>query len=76
MNEITRWECTPQEYIRELFNDTKDGKLMIMYYPGKPHLPYKKTYEVKWKEADVKPLIREYERLTGMFIKFGKILQS
>ena len=72
MNEITRWECTPQEYIRELFNDTKEGKLMIMYYPGKPHLPYKKIYEVDWKETDVDLLIKEYERLTSMFIKFGK----
>ena len=33
MTEDIRSECTPQDYIRKLYCETKDGELTINYFP-------------------------------------------
>ena len=55
MNEDIRRECTPQDYIRKLFHETKDGKLKIHYFPFLDQ-PYSSTYRMDWTKNDADAL--------------------
>lgn len=72
MDEMKRKECTPQEYIRELFAETKDGKLSIKnkFYGIEPS--YTMTYEIDWTEQDVELMVKRYDDLVASLEKIGK----
>lgn len=74
MTEEMRKELTPQQYIRQLFSETKDGKLKITYhYPFDIEEPYTITYEMDWSEADAEAMVQRYEDLETMLRKFGEL---
>ena len=64
MNENTRRELTPQEYIYKLFEETEDGKLRIKYYPFFDQ-SYGMNYFVDWNKEDVVTLVNRYDQLTS-----------
>lgn len=62
MIDEARWNITPAQLIRNLFDRTADGKLAITYY----HVieePYTCTYDVTWTAADAEALIEQHTRL-------------
>lgn len=74
MTQETRRELTPQQYIRQLFAETKDGKLKITYhYPLDIEEPYTVTYEMDWTKEDSEVMVQQYEGLTTMLRKFGAL---
>ncbi len=72
MNENTRAECTPQEYVRKLFEETKDGKLTINYFPILDQ-PYSSTYKMDWTEQDAENVVQQYSSLTSALARIGKL---
>lgn len=74
MTQEMRREMTPQQYIRQLFSETKDGKLDITYhYPLDVEEPYTITYAMDWTEKDVETMVQRYESLSAMLRKFGTL---
>ena len=72
MTQDMRRELTPQQYIRQLFAETKDGKLDITYhYPLDIEPPYTLTYAMDWTEKDAETMVEQYECLSAMLQKFG-----
>lgn len=71
MTEEMRSKLTPQEYIRQLFKETKDGRLPITYYPyiGEPETL---TYNVSWTENDAEQIIAKYNLLTSALTRIGR----
>ncbi len=71
MTEEMRSKLTPQEYIRQLFKETKDGRLPITYYPyiGEPETL---TYNVSWTENDAEQIIAKYDLLTSALTRIGR----
>jgi hypothetical protein len=67
-----RNNLTPQDYIRQLFRETKDGKLSITYAPfiGKPETS---TYQVNWTEVDVEEIVHRYNLLTFALARIGQL---
>jgi aminopeptidase C len=47
MNVEVRRELSPQEFIRQLFAETKDGKVSMEYAPFFDE-PYTMTYDMDW----------------------------
>lgn len=76
MNENNRWEITPQQYVRKLFAETKDGKLDITNYPTNGHPIYVSTHEMDWNEEDVEALIQRFETLEAMLKRFGQMAEE
>ena len=72
MTEEMRIDLTPQGYIRQLFRETKAGKLAITYYPfaGEPDL---RTYEVNWTTEDAERIIQRYMLLTSALARIGRL---
>lgn len=74
MTEEKRKSLTPQQYIRQLYADTKDGKLDITYYhPQNLEPPYTKTYEMAWGELDAEAMVQRYEKMETMLRKFARL---
>lgn len=71
MTEEMRSKLTPQEYIRQLFKETKDGRLSITYYPyiGEPETL---TYNVSWTENDAEQIIAKYDLLTSALTRISR----
>lgn len=71
MTEEMRSKLTPQEYIRQLFKETKDGRLPITYYPyiGEPETL---TYNVSWTADDAEQIIAKYDLLTSALTRIGR----
>ena len=63
MTETKRRECTPQQYLLELFSETKDGILKINYFPYNKMPEYSLTYKMDWTEQDAKNLADRYTTL-------------
>ena len=65
----------PVQYIRNLMNSIKDGKLTIEYhYPLEPSKPsFTETYDVSCTAADADEFISKYEALTGALEAIGKV---
>ena len=63
MTEEMRNDLTPQGYIRQLFRETRDGKLSITCYPfdGEPKTY---THAVHWNEEDAEEIVKRYTLLT------------
>ena len=72
MNEDIRRECTPQEYICKMFEETRDGKLKINYYPFLDQ-PYSSTYRMDWTKQDAEKLVERYNALTDALTRIGKL---
>jgi hypothetical protein len=69
-----RSELTPQQYIRQLFSETKDGKLDITYhYPLDIEDPYTINYTMDWTEKDAETIVQLYDALATMLRKFGQL---
>lgn len=75
MTEEQRWSITPQQYIRKLFAETKDGKVAFTVFPELEE-PYEYTCEANWSEADAEGLVQKYETLAAMLYKFGKMAEE
>lgn len=74
MTQEMRRELTPQQYIRRLFAETKDGKLKITYhYPLDVQQPYTITYRMDWTQNDVEAVVQQYEALSAMLRKIGTL---
>lgn len=71
MTREMRSDLTPQDYIRHMFQETKDGKLSITYYPhiGEPEIL---TYPVNWSEDDAEEIVRKYDLLTLALARIGQ----
>ena len=67
-----RKELSPQEFIRQLFAETKDGKVSIEYAPFFDE-PYTMTYEMDWTAEDVENLVRHYDALAAALTRIGKL---
>lgn len=72
MNEDIRRECTPQDYIRKLFHETKDGKLKIHYFPFLDQ-PYSSTYRMDWIKNDAETMVERYNTLTSALTRIGEL---
>lgn len=59
-----RRELTPQEFIRQLFAEARDGKVSIEYAPFLDE-PYTMTYEIDWTAEDAEKLVQRYDALTA-----------
>lgn len=74
MTQEMRRELTPLQYIRQLFAETRDGKLEITYhYPQDIEEPYTVTYRMAWTEKDVEAVTQRYEALTAVLRKIGTL---
>lgn len=74
MTQEMRRELTPQQYIYQLYAETKDGKLEITYhYPLDIEPPYTITYGMDWTAEDAENLVLQYEGLETMLRKFGAL---
>ena len=67
-----RRELSPQEFIRQLFAETKDGKVSIEYAPFFDE-PYTMTYDMDWSAEDVENLVQRYDALTAALTHIGKL---
>lgn len=72
MDENTRRECTPQEYIRKLFEETKDGKLTIHYFPIFDQ-SYSSTYQMDWSHKDAESMVARYDALTSALTHIAEL---
>ena len=72
MTENVLGKCTPQEYILKLFEETKDGKLTINYYPILDQ-QYSLTYDMNWLRHDAENLLKRYNDLTNALERIGKL---
>ena len=72
MTREVRDDLTPQGYIRQMFRETKDGKLSITYYPfiGAAETS---TYQVNWSEEDSETIVQKYNLLTFALARIGRI---
>lgn len=72
MTKEMRKDLTPQDYIRQMFCETKDGKLSITYYPyvGEPETI---TYQVNWAEEDTEQIVQKYNLLTDALSRIGRL---
>ena len=68
-------ETTPVQYIRNLMNSIKEGKLTITYHdPLEPSKPsYTETYDVSCTAADADEFVSKYESLTSALEAIGKV---
>ena len=71
MTEDIRKECTPQDYIRRLFCETKGGELKISYFPFLDQ-PYSFTYRMDWTNQDAEAIVARYNSLTAALTQIGK----
>jgi uncharacterized protein (DUF1810 family) len=67
-----RRELSPQEFIRQLFAETRDGKVSIEYAPFFDE-PYTMTYEMDWTAEDAENLVQRYDALTAALTRIGKL---
>lgn len=65
-------DLTPVEFIRRLFEDTKDGILKITYYPLLEETGYDVRYPVKWGKAECEEVILEYTKLENALRFLGE----
>lgn len=72
MNEETRNNCTPQEYILKLFEETENGKLAIRYFPILDQ-PYSKNYKMDWMREDAEKIVERYNTLTAALTRIGTL---
>ncbi len=72
MTEDIRRECTPQEYVRKLFEETKDAELTINYFPILDR-PYTSTYKMDWTKQDAERVVRRYNALVSALTRIGKL---
>ena len=70
-----RRKLSPQEFIRQLFAETRDGKVSIEYAPSFDE-PYTMTYEMDWTAEDVEHLVQRYDALTAALTHIGKLHES
>ena len=70
-----RRELSPQEFIRQLFAETRDGKMSIEYAPSFDE-PYTITYEMDWDAEDVENLVQRYDALTAALTHIGKLHEA
>lgn len=72
MNKDIRKEITPQEYIRKLFADTKDGKLEIKYFPLFDQ-QYSHLYKMDWLHEDAENMVQRYNSLIAALNHIGEL---
>lgn len=73
MTQERRCELTPQQFIRQLFDETREGLLSITYYPYQMEQPYTLTYAMDWDEEDMQRMVQIYEQISTMLHKFGQL---
>ncbi len=66
-----RKDLTPQQYIRQLYSETEDGKVSIEYNAFLDG-PYTLTYEMDWTQEEAEQLVLRYEHLAYMLERIGK----
>ena len=71
MNVEERRSLTPQAFLRQLFAETRDGRVSIEYDPFFDE-PYTMTYEMDWNEEDVRQLVQHYDALVAALTRIGK----
>ena len=75
MKVAERRKLSPREFIRQLFAETKDGKVSIEYAPFLDE-PYTMTYEMDWTAVDVENLVQRYDELTAALTRIGKLHEA
>lgn len=65
-------DLSPEEFIRQLFNDTVDGKMKITYYPNIEEKPYDLTYYMTWNEKDAEELVERCNILLTRLAYIGE----
>lgn len=70
-----RRKLSPQAFIRQLFAETKDGRVSIEYAPFFDE-PYTMTYDMDWTAEDVENLVQRYDALTAALTHIGKLHES
>ena len=74
MTRDMRAELTPQQYIRQLFAETKAGKMSITYhYQYDIEEPYTRTYDMDWTAEDAQSIVDRYDDLTAKLCKFASM---
>ena len=74
MTEQLRNDLTPQGYIRNMFAETVDGKLTVIY--GDPYNNFaeaEKTLFLNWIAEDVDKAIEKYNLLTFALARIGRV---
>ena len=70
MEEINLYEMKPTDYIRHLFNKTREGRLVFTYEPEVAAEPYMYVMMMDWTEEDALALIERYSILEAQLRKF------
>lgn len=74
MNEQTRKNLTPQEYIRRMFDETENGEFVVGYKNSyNQSVEEKRTFRVNWTEEDVEKIIQQYNELTSALARIGRL---
>ena len=72
MTEERRRECTPEEYILEMFRETKGDELAISYYPMLED-PYTVTYRMDWTKELAEETVQRFTELTASLRRIGEL---
>ncbi len=72
MKEETRKELTPKNYIRKLFEETKDKKLTISY-TDIFNETCSSTYKMDWTKEDAEHLVELYDNMTASLARIGTL---
>lgn len=74
MTEQMRRELTPQGFIRELFNETRNGKVTFSYVnPDNDFAEEEKTLELNWLAEDAENIEAKYTMLTDALARIAKV---
>lgn len=74
MHEKMKQKLTPQQYVRQLFAETREGKLEITCrYPDDYEAPHTAVYAMDWTAADAETLAQGCETLTAMLRRLGQL---
>ncbi len=67
------WELNGVEYIRRMYEDTKDGQMTITHYPTNGEQVFDLRYGMSWNEADMEEAIKQYNSLTAILTALGEL---
>ena len=75
MTEKERRELSPQEYIRKMFEETKDGKFVVECRDENDIFdkPQEVVFELKWTKEDAEKIVGQYNLLTEALARIAPL---
>lgn len=73
MTEEMRNDLTPQDYIRHMFAETKDGEFKVVYENLQNGFVEERAFYVNWTADDAEKTVQRYNLLTSALARIGRI---